>query len=112
MRLTVRMRAVGTAESTPIVERIASEGARLLGSSYELVPTGALYHVIRDSNHLVAQQIRSFATAIAMVVVFVELWAIAWVQNRYMETPFWRAAVQVVVGGLLVFATGILIGSA
>ena len=52
------------------------------------------------------------ATGIAMVVVFVELWAIAWVQNRYMETPFWRAALQVVVGGLLVFAAGILIGSA
>jgi rubrerythrin len=52
------------------------------------------------------------ATGIAMAVVFIELWAIAWVQNRYMETPFWRAALQVVVGGLLVFATGILIGSA
>jgi rubrerythrin len=52
------------------------------------------------------------ATAIAMTVVFIELWAIAWVQNRYMETPFWRAALQVVVGGLLVFASGILIGSA
>ena len=51
------------------------------------------------------------ATVIAMVVVFIELWAIAWVQNRYMETPFWRAALQVVVGGLLVFASGILIGS-
>jgi erythrin-vacuolar iron transport family protein len=52
------------------------------------------------------------ATIIAMVVVFVELWAIAWVQNRFMETPFWRAALQVVVGGSLVFASGILIGSA
>jgi rubrerythrin len=52
------------------------------------------------------------ATLIAMVVVFVELWAIAWVQNRYMETPFWRAAFQVVVGGALVFLAGILIGSA
>jgi rubrerythrin len=52
------------------------------------------------------------ATIIAMVVVFVELWAIAWVQNRYMETPFWRAALQVVLGGSLVFAAGILIGSA
>lgn len=52
------------------------------------------------------------ATGIAMVVVFVELWAIAWVQNHYMETPFWRAALQVVVGGALVFAAGILIGSA
>jgi hypothetical protein len=47
-----------------------------------------------------------------MAVVFVELWAIAWVQNRYMETPFLRAALQVVVGGALVFASGILIGSA
>jgi erythrin-vacuolar iron transport family protein len=51
------------------------------------------------------------ATAIAMVVVFLELWAIAWVQSRYMETPFWRATLQVVVGGALVFAAGILIGS-
>jgi rubrerythrin len=52
------------------------------------------------------------ATAIAMAVVFVELWAIAWVQNRFMETPFWRAALQVVLGGSLVFASGILIGNA
>jgi rubrerythrin len=52
------------------------------------------------------------ATGIAMAVVFVELWVIAWVQNRYMETPFWRAAFQVVMGGALVFASGILIGSA
>jgi rubrerythrin len=52
------------------------------------------------------------ATAIAMAVVLVELWAIAWIQNRYMETPFWQAALQVVVGGALVFAAGILIGSA
>jgi rubrerythrin len=52
------------------------------------------------------------ATGIAMIVVFCELWAIAWVQNRYMETPFWRAALQVVLGGSLVFASGILIGSA
>ena len=51
------------------------------------------------------------ATGIAMVVVFIELWAIAWVQSRYMETPFWRATLQVVVGGALVFAAGILIGN-
>ena len=52
------------------------------------------------------------ATALAMAIVFVELWAIAWVQNRYMETPFWRATLQVVVGGALVFAAGVLIGNA
>jgi rubrerythrin len=50
------------------------------------------------------------ATGIAMAVVFVELWVIAWIQNRYMETPFLRAALQVVVGGALVFAAGALIG--
>ena len=51
------------------------------------------------------------ATIVAMVVVFVELWAIAWIQNKYMETPFFRAAFQVVVGGALVLAAGVLIGS-
>lgn len=51
------------------------------------------------------------ATVIALIVVFVELWAIAWIQNRYMETPFFRAAFQVVLGGALVLAAGILIGS-
>jgi rubrerythrin len=50
------------------------------------------------------------ATMIAGLVVFVELWAIAWIQNRYMETPFLRAALQIVVGGALVLAAGILIG--
>jgi rubrerythrin len=50
------------------------------------------------------------ATSIAIAVVFVELWAIAWIQNRYMETPFLRAALQVVLGGALVFAAGALIG--
>ena len=52
------------------------------------------------------------ATTVAMVVVFIELWAIAWIQNRYMDTPFLRAAFQVVLGGSLVFAVGILIGAA
>ncbi|MGJ8528495.1 iron exporter MbfA [Maritalea sp.] len=52
------------------------------------------------------------ATGVAISVVFVELWAIAWIQNRYMDTPFWRAVLQVVFGGSLVFAAGILIGNA
>ncbi len=51
------------------------------------------------------------ATTIAGLVVFVELWTIAWIQNRYMETPFVRAAFQVVLGGSLVLAAGILIGA-
>jgi VIT1/CCC1 family predicted Fe2+/Mn2+ transporter len=51
------------------------------------------------------------ATIIAIAVVFIELWAIAWIQNKYMDTPFFRAAFQVVLGGALVFAAGIIIGS-
>lgn len=52
------------------------------------------------------------ATTIAVIVVFVELWAIAFIQNRYMETPFFKAVLQVVLGGALVLAAGILIGNA
>lgn len=52
------------------------------------------------------------ATTIAIMVVFVELWAIAFIQNRYMETPFFRSVLQVVLGGALVLAVGILIGNA
>ncbi len=52
------------------------------------------------------------ATVIALVFVFIELWAIVWIQNRYMETPFFRATLQVVIGGALVLAAGILIGAA
>lgn len=51
------------------------------------------------------------ATVTAFIVVFIELWAIAWIQNKFMETPFFRAAFQVVLGGALVFAAGVLIGS-
>jgi len=43
-------------------------------------------------------------------VVAVELFVISWIRNRYMETPFWKAAVQVIIGGILVFLAGILIG--
>lgn len=51
------------------------------------------------------------ATSIAIIVVFIELWAIAWIQKRFMDTPFLRAVLQVVLGGSLVLAAGVLIGS-
>ena len=52
------------------------------------------------------------ATWLAIAIVFVELWAITWIQNKYMETPWSRAIFQVVLGGALVFAAGMLIGNA
>jgi len=51
------------------------------------------------------------ATWIAVAVVASELAAIAWIRNRYMDTPLLGALFQVVVGGFLVFLVGILIGS-
>jgi len=51
------------------------------------------------------------ATILAFVVVFIELWAIVWIQNRFMDTPFLRATFQVVLGGALVFAAGAIIGA-
>jgi hypothetical protein len=51
------------------------------------------------------------ATAIAAVVVVVELLAIAYIQWRYMDTPPISAAAKVMLGGGLVLATGVLIGS-
>src|SRR5213082_3177166 len=51
------------------------------------------------------------ATAIAVVIVAIELLAISWIRNRYMDTPFLRAAFQLIVGGVLVFLVGIWIGS-
>jgi erythrin-vacuolar iron transport family protein len=51
------------------------------------------------------------ATIVAVIVVLFELGAIAIIRHRYMDTPFLQAAFQVVVGGLLVFFTGWVIGS-
>ena len=51
------------------------------------------------------------ATGVAAAVVAVELAAISYIRHRYMDTPFLTAAFQVIVGGLLVFLAGILIGS-
>ena len=50
------------------------------------------------------------ATIIAMFFVLIELWAIAWIQKKYMEIKFSRAIFQVVFGGALVLAAGIFIG--
>jgi rubrerythrin len=52
------------------------------------------------------------ATVIATAVVAVELLAISWIRTKYMDTPFLRAAYQVIVGGVLVLLAGIFIGSA
>ncbi|MEP9370544.1 iron exporter MbfA [Mesorhizobium sp. KR1-2] len=63
--------------------------------------------------HTLPYLIRDFwtATTVAAIIVFFELWAIVFIQNRFMETPWLRATFQIVLGGALVLAAGVLIGS-
>jgi rubrerythrin len=95
---------------------VASDDGRLSGRGSPLKRglTVGLMTALGGLGHALPYLIPHFwtATGVAAAVVFVELWAIAFIQNRYMETPLWRAAFQVVLGGALVFAAGVLIGNA
>jgi rubrerythrin len=51
------------------------------------------------------------AMGAAILIVALELAVISWIRHRYMDTPVFTAAVQVGLGGALVFITGVLIGS-
>jgi hypothetical protein len=50
------------------------------------------------------------AMTLSMIIVGVELFAIAWVRHKFMETPMLKAAIQIVIGGIIVFLAGIWIG--
>jgi rubrerythrin len=52
----------------------------------------------------------TLAFAIAVAIVLLELISIAWIRHRYMESPWLSATVQVIIGGILVFMAGVLIG--
>ena len=83
------------------------------GSPFKRGLASGIMTTIGGLGHTLPYLISHFwtATAVAAIIVFVELWAIAFIQNRYMETPFMRAVFQVVLGGSLVLAAGILIGN-
>lgn len=83
------------------------------GSPYKRGLAAGVMTTIGGLGHALPYLIPDFwtATIIALIVVFVELWAIAWIQNRFMQTPWLKAVFQVVLGGALVFAAGAIIGS-
>lgn len=107
--------AVGAGISMGFTEA-ASDDGKLTGRGSPLKRglAAGVMTAVGGLGHALPYLIADFtlATSIAVVVVLVELWAIAFIQNRYMQTPFWRAVLQVVLGGSLVFAAGILIGNA
>lgn len=107
--------SVGAGISMGIAEAMADDGA-ISGRGHPWMRgaiTGAMT-ALGGLGHTLPYLIPNFwtATGIAAVVVLIELWLIAWIRARYMDTKFLRAAFEVVLGGLVVFAVGILIGSA
>jgi erythrin-vacuolar iron transport family protein len=106
--------SVGAGISMGFAEALSDDGS-LTGRGAPLL-RGAICGVMTflgGIGHTLPFLIPSFpvATAAAVVVVVAELAAISYVRYRYMDTPFLAAAFQVIVGGALVFAAGILIGS-
>ena len=106
--------SIGAGISMGFAEALSDDGS-LTGRGAPLVRgvVCGLMTTVGGLGHALPYLIPHFyaATAIAFVVVIVELAAISWIRTRYMDTPFLQAAFQVVVGGVLVFAAGILIGS-
>ncbi len=106
--------AIGAGISMGFAEALSDDGS-LTGRGAPLV-RGAVCGIMTalgGLGHALPYLIPHFfaATVLAFVVVAIELCVIAWIRTRYMDTPFLQAAFQVVVGGTLVFAAGILIGS-
>lgn len=101
--------SMGMAEAMSDDGEISGRGSPWLRG----VITGAMT-AIGGIGHTLPFLIPNFwtATTLAIVIVFIELWAIAWIRARYMDTKFLRAVFEVVVGGFIVFAAGVLIGSA
>jgi rubrerythrin len=107
--------AVGAGISMGFAEALSDDGS-LTGRGRPLIRgvVCGFMTAIGGIGHTLPYLIPHFftATAIAIGVVIAELAAISWIRNRYMDTPLTSALFQVVVGGVLVFLAGILIGSA
>ena len=106
--------SVGAGISMGFAEALSDDGS-LTGRGAPLV-RGVVCGVmtaIGGLGHTLPYLIPNFwtATAVAIAVVAVELAAISYIRHRFMDTPFLQATFQVVVGGVLVFVAGILIGS-
>jgi len=106
--------SVGAGISMGFAEALSDDG-KLSGRGAPWLRGGVcgLMTAIGGLGHTLPYLISSFhlATMIALVVVAVELAIIAWIRKRYMDTPLLSAIFQVVVGGVLVFLAGWLIGS-
>ncbi|HJY85815.1 MAG TPA: ferritin family protein [Candidatus Acidoferrales bacterium] len=106
--------SVGAGISMGFAEALSDDGS-LTGRGYPWLRglVCGLMTTLGGIGHTLPYLLERFtlATTIAVAVVLVELSIITWVRHRYMETPIFSAAVQVALGGTVVFFTGVLIGS-
>lgn len=106
--------SVGAGISMGFAEALSDDGSLTgRGTPWLRGTVCGLMTTIGGLGHTLPYLIPDFyvATIVAILVVAVELAAISWIRTRFMDTPFLQAAFQVVVGGVLVFVAGILIGS-
>jgi erythrin-vacuolar iron transport family protein len=107
--------SVGAGISMGLAEGLSDDG-QLTGRGHPLIRglASGIMTAVGGIGHTLPFLLADFHTALilAVLVVIVELGAISWIRWKYMDTPFLKAAVQIAVGGALVFLTGILIGSA
>jgi erythrin-vacuolar iron transport family protein len=107
--------SVGAGISMGMAEAMSDDGALTgRGTPWIRGAITGLMTTIGGIGHTLPFLIPDFktATTLSIAVVAVELWVIAWIRSKYMDTKFLRAVFEVVVGGLIVFAAGVLIGSA
>jgi len=106
--------SVGAGISMGFAEALSDDGA-ISGRGHPLIrgTVCGLMTALGGLGHTLPFMIPDFhlAFTIAVAVVLVELVVISWIRHHYMDTPFLSAAFQVIVGGLLVFFAGMLIGS-
>lgn len=105
--------AVGAGISMAFAEALSDDG-KLTGRGRPLVRgiTCGVMTFLGGIGHTLPFLIPDFQTAmiVAIIVVIFELITIAWIRKRYMDTPFLRASIQVIIGGVIVFFAGVLIG--
>jgi erythrin-vacuolar iron transport family protein len=107
--------SVGAGISMGLAEGLSDDGVLTgRGSPMKRGLASGVMTMVGGLGHTLPFLIPHFNTAfvVAVIVVLVELAAISWIRWKYMDTPFLKAALQIAVGGFLVFLTGILIGSA
>jgi predicted RND superfamily exporter protein len=70
-RMTLFLKAIGSEKGDELLTRLQSEASHSLGRDYQVDFSGTFYHVIRDSNHLVERQVKSFGLSLCLALIAV-----------------------------------------